>query len=438
VDRLVTPSTFTGARFVAPVPSGKSEILRALAILALKGRGAVVATPPFGEDVRDFIGALGTLGAEIAPASDRIVVMRPIDRQRSGAVSVHVEEGGAPARFLLALAAATASDVTLTGGARLSMRPVSALAGALAQLGATVRGGPGLPISVRGPLRGGKLRAALSNESSQFVSALLLVAPLMDEGLDLTLTGTVRSAPYIELTLAMMRRAGARVDREGNRFVVEAGFADGVSDLVAPIDWSGAVPMLAAAALIGRPTFVPGLVLSSPHPDAAFAGVAEALGMALRAMEGGVEASGRVRRGGVFDLGGCPDLAPHLAVLGAIAPGGVTVENAPQLRLKESDRIDDLVAMLGRAEIPARGRPDGFSVPGCWAAARPESEVAVPLDPRGDHRLAMAAALVGLVRPVVVHHAEVVAKSFPGFFDVFPAEGRWRHGEPATGSARLT
>jgi 3-phosphoshikimate 1-carboxyvinyltransferase len=438
MDRLVLPSDFTGTRFVAPVPSGKSEILRAVAVLALAGQGIVRATPPFGQDVTDFNTALGALGAQIAPASDRIVVVRPIDRDRTEPASVHVGEGGAPARFLLALGAVSRGAVTLTGGARLSARPFGALAQALADLGARVIGGPGLPITVRGPLRGGPLRSELSSETSQFVSALLLVAPAMERPLELELTGVVRSAPYIDLTVAMMRRGGAKVSRDRNRFRVEPGFDAPRTDLVAPIDWSGAAPLLAATAFIGRPSFVPGLDLGSPHPDAAFAAIAERLGIAVRARDGGVEAAGSPRRGGSFDLGASPDLAPVLAVLGAIAPGGIEVRNAPQLRVKESDRIADLVSMLRTAGVPAVAREDGFLVPGCWAELRPEGAAAIPLGVRGDHRLAMAAALLGLVRPVVVQDAGVVAKSFPTFFDVFPAGGRWRNEAANVGSARLT
>jgi 3-phosphoshikimate 1-carboxyvinyltransferase len=388
--------------------------------------------------VRDFIAGLGSLGAEIVPASDRIVVTRPDARDRRDPVAVHVEEGGAPARFLLGLAAVTGAPVTLTGGSRLSARPFAALAGALADLGATVTGGPGLPITVRGPLRGGPLRAGLTAESSQFVSALLLVAPAMERPLDLELLGPIRSAPYIDLTVEVLRRAGARVERDGARFRVEPGFSRSAGPLHAPVDWSGSVPMLAAAPLLGCPTFVPGLELPSSHPDAAFAAMADSMGIELRAQEGGVLAGGRIARGGTFDLGGCPDLAPALAVLGSVAPGGIEVENATQLRVKESDRVEDLVAMLKAAEIPAVARSDGFAVPGCWADSRPVSAAALPLDPRGDHRLAMAAAMIGLVRPVVVRHAEAVGKSFPGFFDVFPAGGRWRRGGGDRDVGRLT
>jgi 3-phosphoshikimate 1-carboxyvinyltransferase len=162
------------------------------------------------------------------------------------------------------------------------------------------------------------------------------------------------------------------------------------------------------------------------------------MGLQLEERDGGVEARGKVKRGGSFDLGASPDLAPALAALGPVCPGGITVCNAPQLRLKESDRIADLVAMLHQAEIPAEAKPDGFVVPGCWAESRPEGEVALPLDPKGDHRLAMAAALLGLVRPVVIHDADVVRKSFPTFFRVFPAGGKWRGGIEESGPSRLT
>src|SRR5688572_22076371 len=140
MDRLVTPAPEGTSGFTCPVPSGKSETLRALAIRALRGPGAVLAHPPLGDDVRDFIAALGHLGVEVAPASDRIAVLRSIDREIREPVAIRIGEGGAPARFVLALAATTARPVTLSGGPRLSVRPFAALCDALRALGAEVSG----------------------------------------------------------------------------------------------------------------------------------------------------------------------------------------------------------------------------------------------------------------------------------------------------------
>ncbi len=385
-----------------------------------------------------FLSALGRLGVELVPASDRVVVVRTIDRRASGAVAIHVEEGGAPARFLIALAAIGRRSVTVTGGPRLSARPFAPLIEALRSLGAEVAGGPGLPVTIRGPLHGGIVEADLAAESSQFVSALLLVAPSCAEAVEVRATGAVVSAPYIDLTLDVIRRAGGRVHADGSCWRVEPGFGPAPRDLHADVDWSGAATMLAAAAFLGVPVRVPGLRLASPHPDAAFAELARELGLLVEEDDGGVRCSGRVIRGGVFDLNRTPDLAPVVAALGALTADGVTVLGAPHLRLKESNRIDHLVAVLTEAGVQAEARDDGFVVRGPIAMTEETAKLAIPVDPRGDHRLAMTAALFGLARPVIVRNAQVVSKSFPTFFEVFPAGGHWISEDVRRASSRLT
>lgn len=404
------------------VPASKSYVLRALALAALRGRGSVRRRGSDGTDVAAFLQGLTVLGAEIEATPEMLTVRRGVRRTPADPVVVRVEDGGAPARFLAAIAATGKRAVTLEAGPRLRLRPFGPLFAALRELGVEIESrGDTPPAVIRGPARGGAFEAALGEVSSQFVSALLLIAPALGEPFELGLTGVLRSPGYVDMTVAMLRAAGVRVRSAPGWWLVEPGFIGGRSDFDAPADWSSAAPLLATAALSGRPAFVTELMADDGQPDAAFLGHASALGMEMSIERGGVLAKGRPTRSAVLDLGASPDLAPTLAVLAAVTPGGAVLRGAPHLKAKESDRIASLTALLNAAGIPAKARPDGLEVPGTWADRPPGSETPWDAPASADHRLIQAAALLGLVRPVRIADAGHVAKSFPEFFSGFPA-----------------
>jgi 3-phosphoshikimate 1-carboxyvinyltransferase len=203
--------------------------------------------------------------------------------------------------------------------------------------------------------------------------------------------------------------------------LVPAGSSYRPATLRVEADWSGATVLLAAAAFLGVPATVPSLDLSSDQPDRAFAGMLRDLGMDVVASGDGVVASGTTRRGGTFDLRDTPDAACALAALGVLSPEPLRIEGAPHLRGKESDRIAGLVSALRAVGADAWERADGLEVgPGIRRPDARPPHSPVRLDIRGDHRLAMTAALLGLWRPVEFAGASCVAKSFPGFFGQWP------------------
>lgn len=396
------------------VPASKSETLRALVAAALAGGGRVTGEGPWPGDVHVLARGLRALGVALEEGRGGFVVRSGPDRETAASVRLDAEDGGAPARFLLAVAATLRRPVTVTGGARLSARPMAPLLAALAALGAEVSGVPGLPATVRGPARGGDV-AVDSGASSQFVSALLLAGPAFPDGVRLATRGAAVSRPYVDLTRATMEAFGVAV---GPDLAVAAGAAYRPAAFAPGPDWSGATVCLAAAAFLGRAVLVPGLDPASRQPDARAADVLRALGLEVAADEAGVRASGRPARGGAFDAGGFPDSVPALAALAALAPEPVRLAGAAHLRVKECDRIEGLVAVLRAAGAGADALPDGLIVRGGFRGAR--DAACVPVSARRDHRLAMAAALLGLARPVRIDDAACVAKSFPGFFDRWP------------------
>jgi len=405
-------------------PLSKSEALRALTILARTG-GMLGHDGLLPDDVQGFIHALRALGATIGMADGTVFVHSPVDLLATAPVTLHIPDGAAPARFLLALAATLGRDVTVTGGPTLSKRATYPLLATLGALGARVSGGPGLPAVVGGPAVGGRCTDAGGSVSSQFLSALLLVGAWFDRGIRVPASARGVSDGYVELTLATLRHAGVDVRVEGRDIEVPPAAPSGPLMFHAGGDWSGAAPLLASAAFIDEPVTVAGLDPRSAQPDVAIVRHLRTLGMTVGMSDEGVTASGRVQRGGTFDVGNTPDLAPVLAALADVTPEPVRIENAPHLRHKESDRITDLAALLETAGLGVVAHHDGMVVQAPFKGDRDLRDgTGIVLDTRNDHRLAFAGALLGLRRPgLVIAGAECVAKSFPSFFDTCP--GTW-------------
>lgn len=399
---------------VLAAPPSKSAALRALLLAAFAGGGRVGGfRGPEPGDVERFVAGLGALGYVLRPV-DGGYAAGPRGRPPEGPVELDAGEGAAPARFLLAAAALESVPVTIRGAARLSERPFGPLIGALSDLGARLTGGPGLPVTVRGPVRGGgvSVDGALS---SQFASALLLAAPRMPGGLHIRAGGGDASRDYLDLTRSIMESFGVRA---GPDLRVAPG-AYRPADFHVEPDWSAATILLASAAFLGRRVLVPGLSLRSLQPDRAFADAIARMGMRAEQCPEGVAASGAPGFGGIFPLTRFPDSAPALLALGTLAPPPAGVEAAPHLRLKECDRIAAMAALLTAAGARVVESEGGLRIEEgipFQPAAR-----AVPLETRGDHRMVMAAALIGLRRPVEIENPQAADKSFPGFFDQWPA-----------------
>ena len=158
---------------------------------------------PWPDDVLFFVRALEALGVPLTALDDGVSIDGAMPRG-GDPVTVNAGDGAAPARFLLALGALAERPVSVTGGGRLSVRPMAPLLRALESLGATVDGGPGLPATVHGPLRGGRELTVDGSVSSQFLSALLLIAPAIDGEVDFRTTHAQVSRPYLDLTRAVM------------------------------------------------------------------------------------------------------------------------------------------------------------------------------------------------------------------------------------------
>jgi 3-phosphoshikimate 1-carboxyvinyltransferase len=324
---------------------------------------------------------------------------------------------GTTSRFLTAVAALAPGPETIDGDPPLRARPMAPLHDALRALGATVTpvGAPGrLPVAVGGALTTGGRLELPGDVSSQFLTALMLIAPMLDGGLRIDLTTALVSRPYVELTAAVMASFGVQGVAVGERsVVVPAGTYEAARFEVEP-DASSASYPLAMAAVAGGRVEVRGLRLTSPQGDAWFADLLGRMGCTV--LDGphglGIERDRAVPLAGIdVDLAHASDLVPTLAVVAATAGSPSTITGVGFIRGKESDRLADLAAELCKVGADVTVQEDGLRI-GPVAGLH-----GATLDVHHDHRLAMAfGVLACAVSGIEVQDPDVVAKSWPAFW----------------------
>jgi 3-phosphoshikimate 1-carboxyvinyltransferase len=338
---------------------------------------------------------------------------------------VHAGDGGTTARFLLAYLCMKQGSYLLTGSERLQSRPMLPLIEALRTLGAVIEctGAEGsLPVRIQGgSVRGGKVTLD-AGISSQFASALCMIAPFTEEGLELTLTGEAVSSSYLDMTLDMLRECYIHLEDEegenGERVITIHKGTPVIPDVIKiENDWSSASYWYAAAALADKSDiFIPLLTEQSVQGDAVCVSLFDLLGVSTDFGTKGIE----IRRTGdidddefEYDFTECPDLAPTLAVVCAALGIPAVLSGLQTLKDKESDRLNLVASNLQRMGIQIRIEDESE-----WhiqpSALRTEGVV---VETQGDHRIAMAfTPLVLRGHSLIIDNPDCVVKSYPGFW----------------------
>jgi len=401
----IAPGTI-GGRLTAP--ASKSHMQRLVLAASLAPGESLIRDPGQSADGRACLAVIRALGAEVAE-EDGLLRIRGGGEPRSHILDCG--ESGFCLRASAAVAALGGRESTLTGHGSLATRPMDMVLQPLRQLGALCGTRDGhAPITVRGPLRGGRALVD-GSASSQFLSGLLLALPRAAGDTELEVAG-LRSAPYVRMTLDVLRAFGAEAEADPDlgRFRVRGGQAYRPVDLAVEGDWSGAAFLLVAGAVAGE-VAVAGLAPASAQADRAVLEALEAAGAAIR--WDGTDL--RVGRGDLrafdFDATDCPDLFPPLAALACACRGTSRIAGVARLGHKESDRGAALVSELGALGASLRVRGDLMEITGGPLAGG-------AVDPHNDHRMAMACAVAGLTsRDGVTMDGEgCVAKSYPDFF----------------------
>ncbi len=406
-------------------PGSKSLTNRALPLAALAEGDSVLHRPLWADDTRHLLAALRALGVDVRGENGAEMIAiagrggRLPGGGGTGPIRLEVGNAGTAYRFLTAALAVGEGIYELDGIARMRQRPIGQLTGPLRQLGADITdlGRPGFPpLRITGrPLRGGRLELG-PTLSSQFISALLLVGPLLRGGLELSFTGPLISRPYVEMTLAVMRSFGITAEAEADlkRIAVPEGRYLGRELSIEP-DASNASYFLAAAAIIpGSRCRIEGLGRRSVQGDVGFAAVLERMGATVEMGDEHITVTGPDRLRGVeVDLNAMPDMAQTLAVVALFAQGPTTIRGVGNLRVKETDRLEALRCELGKlgAKVDIEGETLHIHPP---QDNRTRPATIATYD---DHRMAMSFTLAGLrSEGVVIADPGCVAKTFPDYF----------------------
>jgi 3-phosphoshikimate 1-carboxyvinyltransferase len=410
VDVKIFPARLNGT--VEAIPS-KSQAHRALICAALADKPTRVECNGESEDILATAACLSALGAGIERETGAYVV-RPLKREgNSGIATLPCGESGSTFRFILPIVGALGRKVCFTPKGRLPERPLSPLYEELVGHGAELSPQGSVPFYADGRLKPGRYSLD-AGVSSQFISGLLFALPLLDGDSELVLTGSAESFPYVELTMEMLKEFGIKAEFDGGAFSIPGGQTYRSSGVLrVEGDWSNAAFWLGAGAIGSGSVTCAALNLQSRQGDRAILDLLVRFGAQVKVNDSAVTVSGGKLRGIEIDVKDIPDLVPILAVIGAAAEGATVIRNAVRLRTKESDRLASVSAVLRTLGANVDETEDGLVLHGSTVFKGGE------VSSYGDHRIAMSAAIAATVcaEPAVIHGAEAVNKSYPGFYD---------------------
>lgn len=404
------------------VPGSKSYTHRILVAAALADGVSTIENGLVSNDTLLTLNALKQMGTQIEILPDRFVVSGTSGHLKSCHTPLFLENSGTSMRLITALAAIGKGEYILSGTRRMHERPLKDLLDGLHQIKVNAisvnqNGCP--PVKVTGMrVTGGRIELNCST-SSQYLSALLLIAPYTRRGLEIKITNGPVSKPYIDMTVDVMQRMGIEVQRVGyNLFTIKGGQVFRAGRYAVEPDCSQAGYFWAAAAITGASVTVRGINTDSRQGDIGFVRLLEKMGCSVIKKDYGIEVVGAPLLTGVdVDMGDMPDLVPTLALVAAFAKGTTQIRNVGHLRVKESDRIGAVVTELKKMGVKALCRDDGIVIHG----GIPHG---AKIETYDDHRIAMSFALAGLiVSDIFICNERCVEKSFPKFWNVLNQMG---------------
>jgi 3-phosphoshikimate 1-carboxyvinyltransferase len=399
------------------VPGSKSYTHRMLIAAALSDGMCTIKNALISEDTQYTIEALKHMGIRIETNSADLRVYGKGGRLDACNVPIHLGNSGTSMRLLTGMAALGKGTYTLTGTARMQMRPIKDLLDALQQMGVNARylndnGFP--PVEITGAMISADKVDINCQKSSQYLSALLLMAPCTQNGLEIHVSGEPVSRPYVDLTIELIKTFGISLEREDySNFKVPGAQVYRSGSYLVEADCSQAAYFWAAAAITGSEIKVMGVNADSAQGDVRFVDLLQQMGCRVFKESDGICVAGGSLSAIEADMADMPDQVPTLAVVAAFAKGTTVIKNVAHLRSKESDRLTATVTELNKMGIKAACTEKALLVKG----GKPKGSL---VDTYNDHRIAMSFAIAGLNLPgVFIRNEDCVEKSFPTFWQVF-------------------
>ena len=403
------------------IPGSKSHTIRAIFIASLASGTSTIKMPLISADTVAALRAASILGAWIKRGDDTVWrISGTGGHLLQPAGVINMENSGTGLRLFTAMAALGNFKVRFDGDDSLRTRKMGSLLEALSSMGAAVESANGqCPLSVTGPIKGKEV--LVDGKTSQFLSALRLVAPLLEDPTTIHVS-KLNEQPYVHITLDWLKRQGIEVKHDSSMtcFEVPGGNKYKPFSTLIPVDFSTASFPLLAAAVTGGEVKVPNLDFDDLQGDKVVFDHFAKMGVKISRSQNITTIKGpRKLKAFDLDLNATPDALPVLAVAAACAEGVSYLRNTPQARIKETDRIACMTAELRKMGIKVEELEDGMVITGGKLKGCDD------LQSYKDHRIAMALAIAGLAAEgkSVIHDAECAAVTYPAFVENFQAAG---------------
>jgi len=392
-------------------PANKSYTHRAIFLASLAIDKSIIKNILRSGDTNATINACKNFGVEIKDVGDDITVTSAsVLKLQSN--TIDAANSGTTIRIATAISALANDKIVLTGDSSLKKRPMQPLLDALESLGAKCSSSNGNPpISVSGEIKGGEVKIP-GDVSSQFISALMITAPKLENGLILNIQGKLVSKPYIDATITMMKKFGVEVETKTpyKKYIIpEQNYK--AATVTIPSDFSSLALLLSAAVLLGENLTIQVSTGSMPQADEAIIDILEIMGVIITLDKNTIKIKSPEKLdGGKFDLSDSPDLIPAIAILALKTSKPIEIINVEHARYKETDRIAILARELAKLGIKVKEKKDGLILKSSKSLTNAD------LNSENDHRLFMAFCIAGMyVGNCTISDPESVEISYPNF-----------------------
>ena len=392
-------------------PANKSYTHRAIFLAALSDGKSIVKKILRSNDTIATINACRGFGVEVSEVENNVTIKNTINETVQSSI-INAENSGTTIRIAIAIAALSGGNITLTGDESLKKRPMRPILDALETLGIKTESDDGKPpIHINGKIHGNEIFIK-GDISSQFISALLIIAPRLPEGLIINVEGNLVSKPYVDLTIAIMKKFGVDIKIEENykRYLVSHQIYKPTTFSI-PSDFSNLALLLAANVLLGDGLTIEIHLGDMPQGDEAIVDILEKLGVNV-ILENDIitTESPTALKGGKFDLSDTPDLLPAIAILALKSEKPIEIFNVKHARYKETDRIAIISRELKKIGLDIDEKDDGLIL-------KKSSQLhPAELNSENDHRLFMAFSIAGMfIGECTVSDPDAVKVSYPEF-----------------------
>jgi len=392
-------------------PSNKSYTHRAIFLAALSDGKSIVKKILRSNDTLATISACRGFGIEAEEVEDRVTINNTIDSTVENSM-INAENSGTTIRIAIAVAALSGGNTILTGDESLRKRPMQPILDSLETMGVKTESNDGKPpIHINGKIEGKEV-SINGDISSQFISALMIIAPRLPEGLTINVEGELVSKPYVDLTIAIMKKFGVEVKTEEKykKYQIMHQIYKPTTFSI-PSDFSNLALLLAANVLLGDGLTIEINLGDMPQGDEAIVDILEKLGVNVTLEDDIITTkSPAILKGGKFDLSNTPDLLPAIAILALKSEKPIELFNVKHARYKETDRIAIISRELKKIGLDIEEKEDGMIL------KKSEEIHSAELNSENDHRLFMAFSIVGMyIGNCTVSDPDAVKVSYPEF-----------------------